>query len=169
MKLHDTGAVEAIVADFKADRSRLLDIVEAVQRQWGQVSDDAVQVIAAGVRIHAVEVEDMLSFYAFFDRHKRGRVRIRLSKTPVSIIKGAQNVARAFEAALGIKMGRTPRMAGSPCNGRATSAWPIRNLPPWSTAWYSHRSHPGTCRPLWQPCGSRTLRTLIARRSRTLP
>jgi [NiFe] hydrogenase diaphorase moiety large subunit len=105
MALDDKGAVEAIVADFEADRSRLLDIVEAVQRRCGYVSDDAVQVIAAGLRIHAVEVEDMLSFYAFFDRHPRGRVRIRLSKTPVSIMKGAQDVARAFEAALGIKMG----------------------------------------------------------------
>jgi [NiFe] hydrogenase diaphorase moiety large subunit len=105
MTLGDTEAVEAIVADFEADRSRLLDIVEAVQRKWGYVGDDAVQVIAAGLRIHAVEVEDMLSFYAFFDRHPRGRVRIRLSKTPVSIMKGAQEVARAFEAALGIKMG----------------------------------------------------------------
>jgi [NiFe] hydrogenase diaphorase moiety large subunit len=105
MPLDDTAAVEAIIADFAADRSRLLDIVEAVQRQWGYVSNAAVQVIAAGLRLHAVEVEDMLSFYAFFDRHPRGRVRIRLSKTPVSIMKGAWDVARAFEAALGIKMG----------------------------------------------------------------
>jgi [NiFe] hydrogenase diaphorase moiety large subunit len=103
--LDDTEAVEAIVAEFAAERSRLLDIVEAVQRRWGYVSDDAVRVIAAGLRIHAVEVEDMLSFYAFFDRHPRGRVRIRLSKTPVSLMKGAMDVARAFEAALGIKMG----------------------------------------------------------------
>jgi [NiFe] hydrogenase diaphorase moiety large subunit len=105
MPLDDTEAVEAIVAEFAAERSRLLDIVEAVQRRWGYVSDDAVRVIAAGLRIHAVEVEDMLSFYAFFDRHPRGRVRIRLSKTPVSLMKGAMDVARAFEAALGIKMG----------------------------------------------------------------
>ena len=83
----------------------MLDIVAAVQRQWGYVSNDSVQVIATGLPIHAVEVEDMLSFYAFFDRHPRGRVRIRLSKTPVSIMKGAQDVARAFEAALGIKIG----------------------------------------------------------------
>jgi len=101
----DTVTVEAIVAEFAADRSRLLDIVETVQSRYGYVSDAAVQVIAAGLRIHSVEVEDMLSFYAFFDRHPRGRVRIRLSKTPISIMKGATDVAHAFEAALGIDMG----------------------------------------------------------------
>jgi [NiFe] hydrogenase diaphorase moiety large subunit len=105
MSLDDKVAVEAIVTEFAADRSHLLDIVEAVQRQWGYVSDSAVQVIASGLSIHAMEVEDMVSFYAFFDRHPRGRVRIRLSKTPVSIMKGAKEVARAFEAALGIEIG----------------------------------------------------------------
>jgi [NiFe] hydrogenase diaphorase moiety large subunit len=49
----------------------------------------------------------MVSFYAFFDREPRGRNRIRLSKTPISFMKGAQDVARAFETALGIAMGGT--------------------------------------------------------------
>jgi NADH:ubiquinone oxidoreductase subunit E len=59
----DAAAVKAIVAKFGADRSRLLDIVEAVQRRSGYVSDEAVQTIAGGLHIHAVEVEDMISFY----------------------------------------------------------------------------------------------------------
>jgi [NiFe] hydrogenase diaphorase moiety large subunit len=87
--------VESIVAEFAADRSRLLDIVEAVQRRSGYVSNEAVQAIATGLGIHPVEVEDMVSFYAFFDRQPRGRYRIRLSKTPISFMKGAKEVARA--------------------------------------------------------------------------
>jgi [NiFe] hydrogenase diaphorase moiety large subunit len=54
----------------------------------------------------------MISFYAFFDRQPRGRVRIRLSKTPVSMMKGAKDVACAFEAALGIAMGETSEDGG---------------------------------------------------------
>jgi [NiFe] hydrogenase diaphorase moiety large subunit len=64
------------------------------------------------LHIHPVEVEDMLSFYAFFDRQKRGRLRVRLSKTPISIMRGARDVARAFEAALGIAMGGTSADGG---------------------------------------------------------
>jgi len=99
--------VLGFVKDAGSDRSRLLDIVEAVQGRYGFVSDDAVQAIARGLAIHQVEVEDMLSFYAFFDRQPRGRFRIRLSRTPVSIMKGALDVARAFEQALAIRMGDT--------------------------------------------------------------
>ncbi len=99
--------VEAIVREFAADRTRLLDIIEAVQHQFGHVADNAIHAIATGLGIHAVEVEDTLSFYAFFDRQPRGRCRIRLSRTPISLMKGAQGVADAFTAALGIAMGET--------------------------------------------------------------
>ena len=107
MGIDEGSVVAGFVNAVLADRSRLLDIVEAVQARFGFVSHGAVQAIAAGLGIHAVEVEDMLSFYAFFDRQPRGRFRIRLSKSPVSFLKGANDVARAFEQALGISIGET--------------------------------------------------------------
>jgi [NiFe] hydrogenase diaphorase moiety large subunit len=109
--------VESIVAEFAADRSRLLDIVEAVQRRSGYVSNEAVQAIATGLGIHPVEVEDMVSFYAFFDRQPRGRYCIRLSKTPISFMKGAKEVARAFEEVLGVSVG------GTSADGAFTLQW----------------------------------------------
>jgi [NiFe] hydrogenase diaphorase moiety large subunit len=100
-------AVRDIVVLFGADRSRLMDIVIAVQHRFGYVSDDAIRAIASAVGIHAVEVNETASFYAFLDRKPRGRNRIRLSKTPVAFMKGAAAVAEAFEKSLGIAMGDT--------------------------------------------------------------
>ncbi|WP_020174960.1 NAD(P)H-dependent oxidoreductase subunit E [Methyloferula stellata] len=102
-----TEAVNEIVMEFAADRSRLMDIALAVQHRLGHISDESIQLIAAGLAIHPVEVEDMVSFYAFLDREPRGRNRIRLSNTPISRMKGALEVARAFEEALGISLGET--------------------------------------------------------------
>jgi [NiFe] hydrogenase diaphorase moiety large subunit len=99
--LHD------LLASFGADRSRLMDVVIEIQRRFGYVSDDAVGIIAAGLGIHAVEVNETVSFYAFLDRRPRGRHRVRLSKTPVSIMHGATTVAEAFEQALGVSVGET--------------------------------------------------------------
>jgi [NiFe] hydrogenase diaphorase moiety large subunit len=101
------GAIDGYIQAVGADRTRLLDIVEAVQHRFGYVSDDAVQAIAAGLGIHAVEVEDMVSFYSFLDREPRGRFRIRLSKTPISFMNGASAVAHAFEQALSLSIGQT--------------------------------------------------------------
>ena len=112
MTTDDEAAVETIVGEFASDRSRLLDIVEAVQHRFGFVSDTAVHAMAARLGIHAVEIEEMVSFYAFFDRQPHGHVRIRLSRTPISIMRGAEDVARAFETALGIGMGETSADGG---------------------------------------------------------
>ncbi|MEI9981832.1 MAG: NAD(P)H-dependent oxidoreductase subunit E [Aliidongia sp.] len=60
-----------------------------------------------GLGIHPVEVEDMVSFYAFLDLKPRGRCRIRLSKTPISLMQGAKEVAAALELALGLHLGET--------------------------------------------------------------
>lgn len=103
---HDEAARQS-VAQFGFDRSRLMDIVQSLQRRFGYVSDDAVRGIASALQIHAVEIEDMVSFYAFLDRKPRGICRIRLSRTPISMIKGMAAVASAFEAALGIAVGKT--------------------------------------------------------------
>ena len=107
MNAECAAVVESVVKEFAADGTRLMDIVHAVQQRFGHVSDDAVGAIAARLGIHAVEIEDMVSFYAFFNRKPRGRFRIRLSKTPISFIKGAKEVARAFEETLGLSFGGT--------------------------------------------------------------
>jgi [NiFe] hydrogenase diaphorase moiety large subunit len=100
-------AVDDIVKTFGGDRSRLMDIILFVQNTFGYVSDEAVKAIASCLRIHAVEVEDMVSFYAFFDREPKGRNRIRLSQTPISYMKGAKELANAFEKALDLSIGQT--------------------------------------------------------------
>jgi len=107
MNANTDSALQAIVGEFGADRGRLLDIVEQVQRRFGHVSDGAIQVISTLLGIHRVEIEDMVSFYAFFNREPRGRFRIRLSNTPISFMKGAKEVALAFERELGISLGET--------------------------------------------------------------
>ena len=78
-----------------------------MQHRFGYISDESVTAIAAGLGIHGVEVEDMVSFYAFLDRVPRGTFRIRLSRTPISLMKGANDVARAFETSLGVSIGET--------------------------------------------------------------
>jgi len=103
----EAKAVRGIVTQFGSDRGRLMDIVLAVQRRFGHVGDVAVRTIATSLGIHAVEVNETVSFYAFLDRAAKGRNRVRLSKTPVSFLKGAEAVAAAFEQALGLSMGDT--------------------------------------------------------------
>jgi len=117
MQVGAVGGVADVLARFPADRVRLMDIALAVQSEIGFLNDEAVHAIAAKLGMHQVEVEDTVSFYAFLDREPRGCHRIRLSKTPVSLIKGAGAVADAFAEALGIAVG------GTTADGMFTLQW----------------------------------------------
>jgi [NiFe] hydrogenase diaphorase moiety large subunit len=101
------AAINAIVRSFASDSTRLMDIAQEVQRRFGWLSDAAIGTIAAGLGMHVVDVEDMVSFYAFLNRAPKGRFHIRLSKTPVSLMQGAAEVAQAFIQATGAAIGAT--------------------------------------------------------------
>lgn len=117
MRNTDREALDAILTSFGKDRTRLFAIVQAVQARLGHVPDAAIDYLARCLGMHRVEVADTVSFYTFLDRQKKGDVHIRLAKTPISMMQGAQEVAQAFEEALGIRMGQTTR------DGKFSLSW----------------------------------------------
>lgn len=86
---------------------RVLDAAEAVQREFGCVDSRAMDVIAEEMGVQRVEVEGVVSFYAFLSDHPQGEVVIRLCDDVVDRMKGADEVAKAFCEELGIGFGQT--------------------------------------------------------------
>ena len=72
------GAVKEICQACGQDRTRMMDIVRAVQERFGCVSSEAMDLIAKTVNVHRVEVASVVSFYAFLSDRPKGRVVIRL-------------------------------------------------------------------------------------------
>ena len=101
------GAVAAICAAHDNDRLRLMDILLAVQREFGGVDDAARAKIAVSLGIPQVEVARVVSFYAFLSRERMGRIVIRLCNDVIDEMKGALEVARGLEDELGIRFGET--------------------------------------------------------------
>jgi NADH:ubiquinone oxidoreductase subunit E len=57
MKPEPAVTIDGYSQALGADRTRLLDIAEQLQHGFGYVGDDAVEAIATGLGMHAVEVE----------------------------------------------------------------------------------------------------------------
>jgi [NiFe] hydrogenase diaphorase moiety large subunit len=104
-KLEST--VKAICAKHGNDRGRMMDIVREVQAGFGCVSTQAMDIIAREAATHRVEVESVVSFYAFLSERPQGRVTIRLCNDIVDRMHGVEQVAAAFEEELGIEVGGT--------------------------------------------------------------
>ncbi|MBN2311806.1 MAG: NAD(P)H-dependent oxidoreductase subunit E [Candidatus Hydrogenedentes bacterium] len=99
--------VNETVEKFGKDRGRLMDIARALHAELGHLSEDTIGLVADALGIHRVEVRDMASFYAFFSREPKGRATIRLCNAVVERMKGADEVAKAFEEAVGCSFGET--------------------------------------------------------------
>ncbi len=86
---------------------RVLDAAEAIQREFGCVDSHAMDLIAEEMGVQRVEVEGVVSFYAFLSDVPLGEVVIRLCDDVIDRMKGADEVAAAFREELAIDLGET--------------------------------------------------------------
>jgi len=99
--------IQEICRRYGNDRSRLMDVVRDVQEQLGYVPRESFDLIAAEAGTHRVEVESVVSFYAFLSDKKQGKIVIRLCDDIIDRFKGSDKVAEALTKELGIEFGET--------------------------------------------------------------
>ncbi len=101
------GVIESIVAGYKKDPSRLIDMVRDIQKELGQVSAETAAKIAALLNISKVDVEGVVTYYHFFSTAPAGTYAVYLNSNIVADMKGRKAVAEAFEKETGAKFGGT--------------------------------------------------------------
>ena len=119
--------VQEICAASGNNRGRLLDIVRGVQEQLGHVPGEAIRAIASEVGCPRVDVESVVTFYAFFGKERRGKVVIRVCDDIIDRMAGVEQVIRTFEDELGIRAGQTTpdgaiSLEKTPCIGMCDQA-----------------------------------------------
>jgi len=120
-------AVKDICQQCGNDRTRMMDIVEAVQAKFGCVPSRAMDLIAETVGAHRVEVEGVVSFYAFLSTRPTGNVVIRLCDDIIDRMHGADRIGEALSAELGVGFGETTEdgkitLQHAPCIGLSDQA-----------------------------------------------
>ncbi len=120
-------AIAQICEQCGNDRSRMMDIVRAVQEQFHCVCSEAMDLIAKHTGAHRVEVESVVSFYAFLYAKPVGQVVIRLCDDIIDEMKGADKVGEALKDELGIDFGQTTEdgkitLEHTPCIGMSDQA-----------------------------------------------
>ncbi len=122
-----TGTIGEICAKYGNDRARLMDIVREVQEAVGHVPREAFGLIAREANTHRVEVESVVSFYAFLSDQKKGDIVIRLCDDIIDRFQGGDEVGEALCQELGIAFGETTAdgsvtLEKTPCIGMSDQA-----------------------------------------------
>jgi [NiFe] hydrogenase diaphorase moiety large subunit len=118
--------IEEICKACGNDRTKMMDIVRAVQEKFGQVSSEAVSIIAKSTNVNRVDVESVVTFYSFLSEKPKGKITIRLCNDVVDKMSGLDRVALAFKKELGIDFGQTTpdgiSLEYTPCIGMSDQA-----------------------------------------------
>ena len=122
MSPESTATITGICESFGKDPTRLLDIVLAVQAEYGCIDSEARELIAETLGVPRVQVEEVVSFYSFLHAEPRGKVVIRLCDDVIDTLRGADRVAEGMEKELGIRFGETTEdglfsLERAPCIG----------------------------------------------------
>ena len=104
-----TEEIEKLVENFGSDRSSLLPILQAIQKNHNCISSFAQQEVARLIDIHPVEVYSVISFYSFLHSEPKGRNIVRLCKTIACDLSGKEVVEEAVINELGIGFGETTK------------------------------------------------------------
>jgi formate dehydrogenase subunit gamma len=99
-----TAHVLAGYADIEAP---LLEILHAVQAEFGCVPEDAQRLIAETLNLSRAEVHGIVSFYHDFRSQPRGRHDLRICRAEACQSMGGEAHAQHASEALGVAFGET--------------------------------------------------------------
>ncbi len=109
------------------DKARMLDILHEVQDQLQCIDSEAMELIAELIGSYRVEVEGVVTFYAFFSQEPKGAITIRLCDDIIDRHEGFKDLVETAEEFLGIQLGQTTEdgrfsLDSTPCIGMCDQA-----------------------------------------------
>lgn len=86
-------------------QAALLPVLSLAQEEFGALSREALQLVAATLGLPYQHVESTATFYSMFTRVPRGRYHIQVCRTLSCAMLGAPSLLQHLEEKLGVKPG----------------------------------------------------------------
>lgn len=86
-------------------KGALLPILHVVQAEFGWLSVDAMDKVAAYLNIQPIEVYEVASFYTMYFLRPQGKYMLEVCRTGPCCLVGAEKIMKYIEQKLGVKEG----------------------------------------------------------------
>lgn len=96
-----------IVASFKDKPGGIIEAYHALQKEFNYIPKDAIAEAARVFGISEAQAFGVATFYSYLSVEERGKYIIRMCESAPCHIAGADEVIKAFEKELGIRVGET--------------------------------------------------------------
>ena len=95
---------EAITHYPVSKRSATLPLLHLIQENFGYVSDEAIDWIAAKLELQPINVLELVTFYPMFRRHPAGKKHVRVCRTLSCAMAGSYKLKEEIAGAAGIDL-----------------------------------------------------------------
>jgi len=99
------ATIEHHMSLYPEKRSAVLPALRAAQEEHGWLSPEAIDQVAAVMRVTPAYLESVASFYDLFELHPHGRHKIYMCTNLSCQLRGARDVLAAFSEATGARIG----------------------------------------------------------------
>ena len=103
----DPECVRRIVAEHRNGWGALIAILEAIQREYGYLPEQALRLVSEETGQSLVDVYGVATFYRSFSLKPRGRHLVCVCVGTACHVRGAPVVVRELERQLGVEAGET--------------------------------------------------------------
>lgn len=96
-----------IISRYPAEQPKaaLLPILHVVQAEFGWLSVDAMDKVAAYLDIQPIEVYEVASFYTMYFLRPQGKYMLEICRTGPCCLVGSEKIIKYIEQKLGVKEG----------------------------------------------------------------
>jgi len=99
--------IESVCRQYDRRRDRLMDMAIDIQAAERCISPEAQDALARELGMEVVDVQSLVTFYAFLTESPTGRVVVRLCDDIPDFLAGLDAVAEALSSELGLEFGQT--------------------------------------------------------------
>jgi NADH-quinone oxidoreductase E subunit len=99
--------IEALRSRYPTAQAACLPVLHLAQDEFGYISDEAVDVVAAALGLPPAHVWGVVTFYTMYHRHPVGRHVLMVCTNVSCMLRGGYDVLRSLEQKLGCKAGGT--------------------------------------------------------------
>ncbi len=99
--------IEAIRARYPNAQAACLPVLHLAQDEWGFISDEAIDAVAAVLGLSPAHVWGVVTFYTMYHRHPTGKHILMMCTNVSCMLRGGYQVLESLEKTLGIKRGET--------------------------------------------------------------
>ena len=101
--------VSDTVSRYPDAQAACLPVLHIAQDEFGYLSDEALRLVAATLKLPEAHVFGVVTFYMMFHRHPVGKKYLMVCTNVSCMLRGGYEVLKRVEQRLGIKPGQTSK------------------------------------------------------------